>query len=59
VLAGYRPAGTEALDLGADVWAVQRFSRHRNFATLQRHGDNRADLGGQVNIAGQQVNLAR
>jgi hypothetical protein len=59
VLAGYRPARTEALDLGADVRAVQRFSRHRNLATLQRYDDNRADLGGQVNIAGQQVNLAR
>jgi hypothetical protein len=27
---------------------LQRFSRHRSLATLQKYDDNRADLGGDV-----------
>lgn len=46
---GLRHAGiTSALDLGADVRTVQRFSRHRDIRTLAKYDDNRADLGGQV-----------
>lgn len=46
---GLRHAGiTSALDLGADVRTVQRFSRHSDIRTLARYDDNRADLGGQV-----------
>jgi integrase len=40
---------TEALDLtGGNVWAVQRFSRHRDVRVLERYDDNRRDLGGEV-----------
>ncbi len=39
---------TEALDRGADVRAVQRFSRHRDLRILLVYDDNRADLGGDV-----------
>jgi len=39
---------TEALDRGADVRAVQRFSRHRDLRILLVYDDNRADLGGEV-----------
>ena len=40
---------TTGLDLsGGDVRAVQRFSRHRNLATLMIYDDNRQDLGGKV-----------
>jgi integrase/recombinase XerC len=39
---------TEALDMGMDLRSVQRFSRHKNLATLQKYDDNREDLGGQV-----------
>lgn len=40
---------TDALDrTGGDVRKVQRFSRHRNLATLTIYDDNRTDLGGEV-----------
>jgi hypothetical protein len=39
---------TEALDPGADVRAVRRFSRQRDLRTLKGYGDNRQDLGGEV-----------
>jgi integrase/recombinase XerC len=39
---------TEALDRGADVRAVQRFSRHRDLRILLVYDDNRTDLGGEV-----------
>lgn len=39
---------TEALDRGADVRAVQKFSRHSDLKTLLAYDDNRSDLGGQV-----------
>lgn len=39
---------TAALDTGAPVRSVQRFSRHARMDTLNRYDDNRADLGGAV-----------
>jgi integrase/recombinase XerC len=40
---------TRALDLtGGDVWAVQRFSRHRDVRVVQRYDDCRRDLAGEV-----------
>ncbi len=39
---------TSALDLGADLRSVQRFSRHADVRTLARYDDNRTDLGGKV-----------
>lgn len=39
---------TAALDAGADIRSVQRFSRHKNIATLMIYDDNRRDLGGDV-----------
>ncbi len=41
-------AVTAALDSGADVRAVQRFSRHRSLQTVVRYDDNRQDLAGGV-----------
>jgi hypothetical protein len=37
-----------ALDLGADLRSVQRFSRHADRRTLIRHDDVGRDLGGDV-----------
>jgi integrase/recombinase XerC len=39
---------TRALDLGADVRAVQRFSRHKDIRVLLKYDDNRTDLGGGI-----------
>lgn len=39
---------TEALDRTRDPRAVQRFSRHRDLATVLRYDDNREDLAGKV-----------
>jgi integrase/recombinase XerC len=40
---------THALDItGGDVRKVQRFSRHRDLATLVIYDDNRTDMGGEV-----------
>jgi integrase/recombinase XerC len=39
---------TEALDRTRDPRAVQRFSRHRDLATILRYDDNREDLAGKV-----------
>ena len=51
---GFRPHGlrhlgiTTALDAGADLRAVQRYSRHADLKTVMAYGDNRADLAGDV-----------
>ena len=39
---------TQALDSGADVRSVQRFSRHKDLRIVLRYDDNRQDLGGTV-----------
>jgi integrase/recombinase XerC len=40
---------TEALDkTNGNTRAVQRFSRHKNVATLQHYDDNRTDMGGKI-----------
>lgn len=40
---------TEALDAtNGNVRAVQKFSRHRSVAILERYDDNRTDMGGQI-----------
>jgi integrase/recombinase XerC len=40
---------TTVLDLsGGNVRAAQRFSRHRDLATLLRYDDSREDLAGQM-----------
>jgi len=46
---GLRHAGVSgALDLGADIRHVARFSRHLDLKTLVVYDDNRQDLGGKV-----------
>jgi len=51
---GFRPHGlrhsgiTAALDAGADLRAVQRFSRHADLKTVMVYDDSRADLAGDV-----------
>ncbi len=41
-------AVTAALDMGADVREVQRFSRHKQIQTVLRYDDNRRDMAGAV-----------
>ena len=51
---GFRPHGlrhagiTTALDGGADLRAVQRYSRHADLKTVMIYDDSRADLAGDV-----------